>query len=94
MGCMCYCECKKKKRERFTLNILILILSSLCIVLNSVALGISKLVDEHYNIIFEIIMIVINSIVSGLQTFQLKIEKLHPSHNTQLEVDPGKINAI
>lgn len=87
MGCICYCECEeKKKKKRFTLNILILILSSICVALNSISLGINNLIDQKYNIIFEIIMIVINSIVSGIQSFQLKVEK----HVPRLDTDTMK----
>ena len=57
------------------MNIGILILSSLCLVLSSISLGLSGLISEGLNIAFEIAIIVINAIVSGIQSFQLQLEK-------------------
>ena len=70
MGCLCYCRCERK---RLALNVIILILSTVCVIINSIMLGISKYIED--NVVFEIIMIIINSVVSGIQSFQLHLEK-------------------
>ena len=76
MGCLCYCECNRK---RLALNVVILILSSICVVLNSIALGIDKYLED--SAVFEIVLIIINSIASGVQSFQLHLEKSEKGKN-------------
>ena len=73
MGCLCYCDCERKRRKN--LNLGILVLSSLCVVLSSISLGLNGIIADGFNIAFEITLIVINAIVSGIQSFQLQLEK-------------------
>ena len=76
MACVCYCECKKR-RKRLTLNIVILILSTICVILDGVTLAIHESIGSKGRIAFEVILIVANSIVSAIQSFQLKLESPH-----------------
>lgn len=93
MGCLCYCKCEeKKKRNRFKLNILILVLSSICIVLNAVGAALTTILDSKYDLIMSIVLCVINALVSGLQTFQLRLERSYQKSNeiTISDEDEGK----
>lgn len=70
MGCLCYCRCERK---RLALNVIILILSTVCVIINSLMLGVRKYIED--NVVFEIVMVIINSVVTGIQSFQLHLEK-------------------
>lgn len=99
MSCVCYCECKKRKK-RLTLNIAILILSTACVALDAVSIAVNDSIGSRGRIAFEVILIVANSIVSAIQSFQLKLEQHHKhdsnenganemvkTHNKQVIID-------
>ena len=77
MPCVCYCECKKKRKKRLTLNLIILILSTICVALDAVSIAVNESIGSKGRIAFEVILIVANSIVSAIQSFQLKLEQHH-----------------
>lgn len=77
MACVCYCECKKKRKRRLTLNLIILILSTICVILDAVSIAVNESIGSKGRIAFEVILIVTNSIVSAIQSFQLKLEQHH-----------------
>lgn len=90
MSCVCYCECKKRKK-RLTLNIAILILSTACVALDAVSIAVNDSIGSRGRIAFEVILIVANSIVSAIQSFQLKLEQ-HHKHEIDSNNDSNEAN--